>query len=261
MSKDFLLLAAFRSGSTWLVDILNHLQGTAAYGELFAIPEKKAGTEELTRAQSQKTTRYLEKTIRAYPLYYRETRQRRIRPFSTFSYLRSFYRQDGTTGFKLMYTQLAQHPEIWAYVRLYGISVIHLVRQNHLDVIISREMRKATRTTHRVVGAEQVAPVQITLNTDTLISQMKSLQHNIDMARRLIKLSGVRSLELIYEEIARDHSKFKPLWSFLEINAQNREPRSQLEKIVKAGYAQTIANYNEVCDTLDNTEFAYVIGG
>ncbi|MDX1414533.1 MAG: hypothetical protein R3293_10105 [Candidatus Promineifilaceae bacterium] len=261
MAKDFLLLAAFRSGSTWLVDILNHVHGTAAYGELFAVSEKKAGTEELTRDQSQKTTQYLEQTIRAYPLYYRETEQRRIRPFSTFSYLRSFYQQDGTTGFKLMYTQLAQHPEIWAYIRLYGISVLHLVRQNHLDVIVSREMRKATRTTHRVVGAENVTPVQITLHAESLTSQMRSLQGNIEMARRLIKLSRVRSLELVYEELSRDKSRFDPLWSFLQINPQNQEPQSQLEKIVKAGYAQTIANYDEVCDTLSGTEFAHLIGG
>ncbi len=261
MPKGFLLLAAFRSGSTWLVDVLNHVEGVTAYGELFALPEKQAGTEDLTRAQSEKTTRYLEQTIRAYPLYYQESRSRKVRPFSTFSYLSEFYEQGGTVGFKLMYTQLAQHPEIWAYVRLKGLAVVHLVRQNHLDVIISREMRKATRTTHRVTGAEDVKQVQVTLETESLVRNMRALQRNNDFARSLIKVSGVQGLELHYEELAQDARTFDPLWSFLEISSDNRQPESNLVKLVRGGYKESIANYSEVQAALQGTEFGQFFAG
>jgi len=161
----------------------------------------------------------------------------------------------------LMYTQLAHHPEIWAYIRLRGISILHLVRENHLDVIISREMRKATRTTHRIIGAEEVKRVQIKLDTSTLLKQMRSLQRNIDMARRLISLSHVQALELIYEELASDASNFEPLWSFLRINSRNMKPQSRLVKLVKAGYAENIANYDEVYLLLQGTEFEHLIEG
>lgn len=259
MSKGFIILAAFRSGSTWLVDVLNHIEGVHAFGELFAVPPKRAGTEALTKEQSVKTTRYLEQTIRAYPLYYDEAQGRRIRPFSTFSYLQEFYARAGNAGFKLMYTQLAHHPEIWAFVRLHGIDVLHLVRSNHLDVIISREMRKATKTTHRVAGAEDVKPTQVTLETGMLVKRMKSLQRNVDLARRLIRISGVRALEIRYEDLVRDASCFEPIWAFLDINALKSPPQSKLVKLVRTSYEQSIANYDEVHRALQGSEFARLL--
>lgn len=259
MSRGFLLLAAFRSGSTWLVDILNHIEGVDAFGELFAVPQTRAGTEALTKAESLKTTRYLEQTIRAYPLYYDEVPGRKIRPFSTFSYLDRFYAQRGKTGFKLMYTQLAHHPEIWAFVRLKGVKVLHLVRSNHLDVIISREMRKATKTTHRVIEAEEIRPTQVTLETGSLVKRMKSLQRNIDLARQLIRISGVGALEIRYEDLVHNADCFAPIWPFLQINATNSPPQSKLVKLVRASYAQSIANYDEVRSTLQGTEFARLL--
>jgi len=261
MPKSFLLLASYRSGSTWFVDVLNHVEGTAAFSELFSAPEKQAGTQDLTSDQANKTTQYLDQTIRAYPHYYQAAENRKIRPFSTFSYLDTFYRQEGTIGFKLMYTQLARHPEIWAYCRFRGISILHLVRRNHLDVIISREMRKATRTTHRVAGAEEMKPVQVTLEPETLIKQMSSLQRNIDLARRLIKVSRVHSLEVIYEDLTRNSSCFEPVWTFLQINPQNVEPQSQLVKLVRVGYSESIANYDEVRKALQGTEFEHLLEG
>jgi LPS sulfotransferase NodH len=261
MSKGFLLLASYRSGSTWFMDVLNHVEGMSAYSELFSAPEKEAGTQDLTREQANITTQYLDKTIRAYPHYYQKTAKRGIRPFSTFSYLDTFYEQERRNGFKLMYTQLARHPEIWAYVRFRGISIIHLVRQNHLDVIISREMRKATKTTHRVVGAQEVQPVQVILEPDKLVKQMKSLQRNIDLARRLIKVSRVHALEIFYEDLTRDSFSFDPVWRFLYIDSQNIEPQSRLVKLVRAGYTESIANYDEVRQALQSTEFAHLLEG
>ena len=261
MLKGFLLLASYRSGSTWLVDVLNHVEGTAAFGELFAVPEKQAGTEELTRDQALKTTRYLDETIRAYPLYYQNSIKRGLRPFSTFSYLDAFYEREVMSGFKLMYTQLAYHPEIWAYVRLKGISVLHLVRKNHLDVVISREMRKVTKTTHRVAGAKELKRVQVTLEPNALIKKMRSLQRHIDMARGLIKVSRVPSLEIIYEDLSRDPSCFEPVWAFLQINPTHNMPQSNLVKLVRAGYPESIANFEEVRTALQGTEFECLIEG
>ena len=165
MPCQFILLASYRSGSTWFIDVLNHVQGTAAYSELFSIPAAKAGTQMLDSGQSDQTTRYLDRSIRAYPHYYqKEIGGSRIRPFSIYSYLNAFYDQEGTVGFKLMYTQLASHPEIWTYIVGRRIRVVHLVRHNHLDVIISREMRKVTKMTHRVAGSSETKTSQIELD-------------------------------------------------------------------------------------------------
>jgi len=257
MSVKFILLASYRSGSTWFIDVLNHVVGTAAFSELFSEPAAKAGTENLDSGQSVQTTRYLDQSIRAYPHYYEpESGGSQIRPFSIFSFLNAFYRQKGTVGFKLMYTQLARHPEIWAYVLRQRIHVIHLVRNNHLDVIISREMRKATKTTHRVQGSTELKAAQITLDPVETVKRMRSLQHNIDRARQLIRVSRVQSLEVSYEDLTRDSACFEPVWRFLQISDQQPAPESKLVKLVRAGYPEIISNYDDVQRAIRETEFA-----
>lgn len=259
MWKGFLLLASYRSGSTWVIDVLNHVHGLSAYSELFAEPPKKVGTEELTRRQASETTDYLDRTIRAYPHFYQNEAKRGIRPFSTFSYLNNFYQQEGQNGFKLMYTQLAKHAEIWLYMLLNKISIIHLIRQNHLDVIISREMRKATKTTHRVTGTKESARAKVALDCDQLLQQMRSLQRNIDLARRWISLSRVRSIEIYYEDLVRDPAYFAVLGEFLEIQDQVVQPQSRLVKLVRGDYEQSIANYDDVRRVLQESEFAALL--
>ncbi len=257
-----MLLASYRSGSTWFIDVLNHVKGTAAYSELFSIPATKAGTQTLDSGQSEQTTRYLEQSIRAYPHYYeRESSGPRIRPFSIYSYLNTFYQQEEAVGFKLMYPQLARHPEIWTYIVGHRIRVVHLVRKNHLDVIISREMRKVTNTTHRVAGSSETKTIQIALDPLATVARMRSLQRNIDLARRLIRLSRVQSLEVIYENLTRDFACFEPLWPFLQINDPPTAPESRLVKIVKAGYPAIISNYGEVQRAVRETEFADLLDG
>ena len=257
-----MLLASYRSGSTWFMDVLNHIEGTAAFSELFSAPAAKSGTQTLDSGQSAQTTRYLDRSIRSYPHYYQqEGGGSRIRPFSITTYLNSFFEQEGTVGFKLMYTQLARHPEIWTYVMRHRIRVVHLVRANHLDVIISREMRKATKTTHRVAGSSAAKPTQITLEPVTTVKRMRSLQRNNDLARKLIRVSRVKSLEVIYEELAHDFACFDPLWPFLQIADHPTAPESKLVKLVRAGYPEIISNYDEVQRALQETEFADLLKG
>ncbi len=262
MPCKFMLLASYRSGSTWFIDVLNHIDGTAAFSELFSIPATKSGTENLDSGQSDQTTRYLDRSIRDYPHYYQpESGGSRIRPFSIFSYLNTFYQQKGTVGFKLMYTQLARHPEIWAYIVRHRIRVVHLVRNNHLDVIISREMRKATKTTHRVVGSTEVKTTQITLDPAATVKRMKSLQRNINLARRLIRVSRVKSLEVSYEDLTHDSACFEPVWRFLQISDRQTAPESNLVKLVRAGYPEIITNYDDVWRSIQGTEFADLLEG
>ena len=255
-----MLLASYRSGSTWFIDVLNHVDGTAAFSELFSAPAKKSGTQDLDSGQSVQTTQYLNRSIRAYPHFYQPgSGGTGIRPFSIFSYLNKFYEQKGIVGFKLMYAQLASHPEIWAYVVRQHIRVVHLIRNNHLDVIISREMRKATRTTHLIVGSTDIKMAQITLDPVDTVKRMRSLQRNIDFARRLIRVSRVQSLEVSYEELTHDPASFDPLWRFLQITNRPAAPESKLVKLVKAGYPEIISNYSEVRRSILETEFAELL--
>lgn len=260
MPHKFILLASYRSGSTWVIDVLNHIEGTTAFSELFSVPADRAGTQNLTNKQTDQTTEYLDRGIRAYPHFYQSAEiKQQFRPFSVFTYLNSFFQQEGNVGFKLMYAQLARHPEIWGYVIRHHILIIHLVRSNYLDVIISREVRKATNTTHQVDGFAKSEKIQVMLDPQDTVRRLQSLQRNVDWARRLIRWSRVPSLELRYEDLVKDAANFGPLWKFLQISEQQARLESKLVKLVRGSYPELIANYDDLDQALKGTEFANLL--
>jgi hypothetical protein len=158
-----------------------------------------------------------------------------------------------------MYAQLARHPEIWIYVIRHQILVLHLVRNNHLDVIISREVRRATNTTHRVEGSTEDNLIPVTLDPQDTVKRLRTLQRNINLARSLIRLSRVPSLEISYEELLEDSANFEPVWEFLQISEQRARPESRLVKLVKGEYPELIRNYDDVQRAIKDTEFAYLL--
>ncbi len=251
----FVVLSAQRSGSTWFVDVLNHL-GTTVFTELL-LPRKKAREQ---RLMSWSTAEYLDRTLRAQPLYC-ETRggRMRVRPLSLVAYLNEVYRRPGPVGFKLMYSNVRRYPEVWAYVALRRLHVVHLVRRNHLDVVISEEMRWATRTVHRILDEPAGPQPQIELEPSGLLRRLRRLRRNVERARWLLRASRVPHLEVTYESVVQDDRGFDRVAEFLAIDRQGRAPRSRLAKLVRGERAAVVRNYAEVRRALGATEFASLL--
>lgn len=249
MGRDFLLLTTYRSGSTWVMDVLNQLEGVATYAELFHKPMAA------DRQEAARTQRYLGETLRAYPHYYPDGHSG-IRPTAVWRYLSTLYNRPGAVGFKLMYPHLLALPEIWPFVMRRRISVVHLVRQNALDVIISREMRRATQVTHRVAGDDARPQLQLMLDPDWLLGRLRTLQRHVRLARTLLSTTGVRHLELHYEALKQDAGMFTAVADFLGVDAPPQLPQSRLTRLVRSGYRDTLANYDEIAAALAGSEFA-----
>lgn len=259
-STKFLILTSYRSGSTWLVDMINNLEGASAYSELFLHAVDKLQPQQTAFTLSQATQAYLSHTIHDYPhFHYAEDVGGRIRPFTVFNYLDKFYSQPGTVGFKLMYEQLLPYPEIWLYVMRRGTAVIHLVRENHLDVVLSNAVRRATKVTHSVAGEAEPRPVQVELDPEATIKKMRALRRNINLAHRLLRLTHVRHIKVTYENLRRDPANFTPIWQFLAIEQPVVMPASRLKKLVRSGYPELISNYEEVRQAMLHSEFAALI--
>ena len=116
-------------------------------------------------------------------------------------YLRQLYDQPRPIGFKLMYPNVLDYPEVWAFIAWHRLPVLHLVRRNHLDVYISSEVRFATRTVHGLVGEPEAAGVQIEPDPADLLRALRRSRRNIQIARRLLGLSRVPHLEIHYEDL------------------------------------------------------------
>ncbi len=255
-THGFVVLSAPRSGSTWLVDLLNHSTGATVHTELF-IRRRKPTAE---RLMTPETADYLDATLRGYPLFCETTRVGfNVRPARTFQYLRQLYGQPGNgskgIGFKLMYPNILDFPEVWAFVARHRLPVLHLVRRNHLDVYLSSEIRFATQTVHSLVGEPAKTGVQIELNTRDLLRALHRSSRNIEIARLMLRVSRVPHLEIHYEDLLQDRRTLETACEFLQLELESPRKSSRLRKLVTGSHSQLIKNYAEVSRALQGTEF------
>ena len=239
-TNPFIILTSPRSGSTWLVSLLNQMQGTTTYGELF-LPRKRSGKWDADFA---------------YPRFV-EARQagQRNRPAEVFKYLDTLYQQPGAVGFKLMYSHLRRYPELLAYLLVHRVRVVHLVRKNPLDLLISRAVKRKLQQAHRLANEPAVQGVQVELNTDTLLKKLQIKQRKMNRARNLLRWSGLRQIEVGYEELQTDPTAFPGLCRFLSIESDGKMPESKFQKVRRESQTQVLKNYGEVRQVLEGTGY------
>lgn len=241
--RDFVVFTTNRSGSEWVMSTLNSFEGVSTQGELFL--------DRPHSAEKQWDSEF------AHPRYI-ETRDKgwSLRPFNVFSYLKGLYSQPGKVGFKLMYKQLGAYPEILPWFIAHRVQVVHLVRRNHLDVMLSYAVKASIGHAHLMVGQKAPDDLRVELDTGSLIDKMAWLQKQQDWARRLLRLTGLAHLEVAYEDLVRDPSLFQRLGEFLAVEAVGQMPRSELTRIRKGSHREVIGNYEQVRSVLANSEFA-----
>lgn len=244
MGSNFIVLTTNRSGSVWVMSTLSGFQGVNSQGELF-LPRPRVSEKRWDSEFAY--TRYI------------ETNGMKIRPFSVFSYLNELYSMPGIVGFKLMYAQLGLYPEILAYLIRNRIHVIHLVRQNHLDVLISYAVKAQIGKAHLLSGQSAPEVVRVTLDTKTLVRQIAWLRNKQNLARRLLTFCKLPHMEISYEDLLRDQTHFDKILNFLSIDLQDQKSPSTVVKIRRGGHRDVLRNYDEVKNALTNSHFATLL--
>ena len=112
-------------------------------------------------------------------------------------------------GFKLMYDQLMRYPELLVYLRVRQVAVLHLVRANLLDVLLSREAMKTRRFVHARSEAEKEAVV-VRLDTSKLIQDLGRLSAERRVATWMIRAVRLPILQITYEELRADERVLEP---------------------------------------------------
>jgi hypothetical protein len=182
-----------------------------------------------------------------------------FRPFSVFSYLNALYSTRGSVGFKLMYEQLGLYPEILLYLIRYRIHVVHLVRRNHLDVILSYAVKAKIGQAHLLVGQSAPEDMRVELDTHNLLKQMERLQKKQNLARKLLRWCRLPHVQVAYEDLLHDQAEMNAVLEFLSVKPEGFTPQSTLTKIRKGKQRDVISNYNEVADLLADSRFAALL--
>jgi hypothetical protein len=225
---------------------LNSLPNVTGQGELFL---RRARATEKRWDSDFACPRYIE--TKAAGLAFR--------PFSVFSYLDTLYGTPGAVGFKLMYAQLGAYPEILLYLIRHRVRVVHLVRRNHLDVVLSYAVKAKIGRAHMLEGQAAPDDIRVKLDTKNLVGRLAWLQRKQNMARTLLNWSRLPHLEVAYEDLLRDPTCFRPIWEFLSVPPEQALPHSTLLKIRQGGQREVISNYDEVKQLLAHSEFAMLV--
>jgi LPS sulfotransferase NodH len=201
----FVLLTKSRSGSKWLVELLDSHSQLAVYGELFGGAQVRSdyGAQDMPRFEDY--VRNGSAIGRALPLELLRVR-----------YLRHLYasRNDvRAIGVKLVFAHATR--AVHAYLSARRVRVVHLVRANMLDAVISSEVASARRFAGARVG-ETAPAVSIRLDAETLYRRLTEHEHSISAARSRLLLYRLPTLEVFYEElVARHDGTIAPVLDFL----------------------------------------------
>jgi len=96
--------------------------------------------------------------------------------------------------------------------------------------------------------------VQIELDPKTLIHRLQIRQRKSKRGQMILRLSGLRSIEIGYEDLQKDASVFQSLCRFLSIETDVM-PQSRFQKVRRKTQDQIIKNYSEVKQVLEGTRF------
>lgn len=254
MAVPFILLATQRTGSTWVQDTLNTHPELKVYTELFI--GGSTGTPLWEPSDLEFIDTYWETHAR---------RPRRItRHYWTVRYLQRVFdrRECAAVGFKYMYDQIRRSPPVLPYAAARRMRVVHLIRRNLLDVVISNQRALHTGVFHLPAdGRPQIpwAPAEldrsrIHLDPAHVVGELQRLERERRLARAWLRATRTPTLEVEYEALHADPGRFAGILSFLGVQAV--ELTSGLKKIGTEPRGSVVENLPELEAALAGTRFA-----
>lgn len=250
----FCILSRQRSGSMLLVDLLNSHPEVIALRELF-IRERKVNNSVEPGG-----------SVRRYFEYQKISRL--PRPFSVIRYM--FHVQNvfmelcrpdnsmpGLVGFKLMYGQFKHYPEILFGLMKGRYKIIHLVRENHLDVILSGINKGIHGVGH---SKESISQNPVYLDPGSILKLLRRKERCFSFAKCFMSALPLPVYTLSYEKlssVADDGAE--ELLRFLGVSNPDITLSSNFKKLAKGSYTDRIANYQEVVNALNGTRYEYLL--
>ncbi|MGB5710383.1 MAG: sulfotransferase domain-containing protein [Waterburya sp.] len=238
-TRKFCILTTQRSGSTWLSTLLDSNSKIQGFRELFI-------DQEFIFPDSKLST---------FLLYQKNNSGNR--PGITFKYLNKlddYLEEHDAIGFKLMYDQLLDYPEIILRLVDEKYKIIHLVRENYLDTVISGKIKDELGVAHTKVKIE---PKKVYLEPFWLIKNLKKRDRKRKVANMFLAIMPNQVLNITYDNLCIDRAKtLKLIADFLNLNSSEKNMfNSDLKKINSKSHQEMIQNYEQVKSALSGTKF------
>lgn len=223
--QKFLIITRSRTGSNFLVDLLNSHPKIRSEGELFRKFGRKTSREMWDTAFSRKNNN--------------------IKYF----------------GFKIFY----YHPldsddkEFWEYIKEdKNIRIIHLVRKNMLRTVVSRQIALKTSVWTNKKNKRSINPEEksVVLNIEHCLNEFTKTKKSETEFRAEFKRDFM--FELSYEDLIEStQEKMDEVFDFF--NLEHVDVFSNYYKQNKESVDDLVVNYDDVKSEIEKTEWSYLL--
>lgn len=246
----FVVVTFPRTGSSWLMDMLDSHPRVVAYDELFY---GAGGPPAHARSDLSNFVHYHSRSVWA----------RHLAVLRRVGYLRAVYRRRPgvqAVGFKLMYVQALSNPGLLPLLALRRVRGIHLVRENLLDAAISYDVARSTGLFHPRRG-ETVPAVVVRLDPHGLVARLEGMERAIVRARSWLARSRIAHIEVVYDKLsARPKETLEEILGFLGVGPATDALDSQLVRSNDQHSLRVVENRDEVRTALAGSRFEWMIG-
>lgn len=243
--SKFCIVSTQRSGSTWLRLLLGSHPEIKAFDEIF-LPDRP----------DRKWTKGL------IPFYKFKESHSYKRPWLTLRYLDTLNTYSGdhkVIGFKLMYNQINKQPEILLKLLLDDFKIIHLVRENYLDIIQSSQQafnRKSPNNKNIIHTEKEVEILPIYLPASSLLKRLYHLKNERIKYKIILNILPNSVFRITYKNLCHNtNTVLNSIAEFLNVKSSGIIYKSDRKKIITGKKSQMISNYEEIQQLLKGTQF------
>lgn len=241
--KKFVVITTQRSGSIWLINLLDNHPNVKCSGELYKYNDD---------------IKYPEFS---YYKFKRENVVNRVRSIIFPSllikkHLNYYYNHDKrkVVGFKLMLNQINRNKSIYEYIKSNNIVPIILIRKNIIHRYISNELAKKNNIWFSTDNQKEVPKVKLQISLEHMFHQLEILERQNNV---LFSINdNLKGCLIYYNDLKSSRDReMKKICDKLQID-RNIELTSNIKKIVsKKSYSNLIVNYDEVEERMKNSKY------
>ncbi len=187
--------------------------------------------------------------------------RRSLLPRRVFYLNRLFAARPGidAVGFKIMYGHPRVHAGLMPYLAVRRARVVHLVRANALDQVLSWETSVA-RSLFRARRGDVVPEVTVRLDAPALPTRLEKMESEVADARRMLARYRLPALEVVYEDLAdTTGDELTRVVTFLDVEPTAWQAESLLVGANRATRAELIENLSEVRAALAGTRYEWML--
>jgi LPS sulfotransferase NodH len=246
----FVVFSTPRTGSSWLIELLDAHPHVTAYGERFYPGRgvrRENGSTDFPRYDDL-PTRFL----------------RRGRPTAALeleAYVSMLFRPRlgiQAVGVKIMLEQARARAGLMAALGRRETRALHLVRQDTLARFIS--LRAAVgRGVFRARRGDVVPSISVRVNTARLVRDLDAMEEAVGESRELLERHGLPFMEFTYERlVAQTDAELARVAAFLDLGERTWTAASTLA-VMNPRPLDLVENLDEVSRVLSGTRFEWML--